>query len=158
MWLLDPWNKKLEGAPLAPAMREEILKYRETLAKVGPKTPQLDSMTMEAYMMTLGLSRETIRTFYTPGPADGWGLGPDVISAYCGVTWGSMNRGSGQTSLAFPGGNDGIGRHMVKTLIPTRDLRTQHRGGSLPRPDRLFSSGQAGAGGADSPAARPSRV
>ena len=69
-------------------------------------------------MMTLGLSRETIRTFYTPGPADGWGLGPDVISAYCGVTWGSMNRGSGQTSLAFPGGNDGIGRHMVKTLIP----------------------------------------
>jgi spermidine dehydrogenase len=118
MWLVDPWNKKLDGAPLAPAMREEILKYRETLAKIGPKTPQLDSMTMEAYMMTLGLSRETIRTFYTPGPADGWGLGPDVISAYCGVTWGSMNRGSGQTSLAFPGGNDGIGRHMVKTLIP----------------------------------------
>jgi len=118
MWLVDPWNKKLKGAPLAPAMREEILKYRETLAKIGPKTPQLDSMTMEAYMMTLGLSRETIRTFYTPGPADGWGLGPDVISAYCGVTWGSMNRGSGQTSLAFPGGNDGIGRHMVKALIP----------------------------------------
>ena len=29
-----------------------------------------------------------------------------------------MNRGSGQNSLAFPGGNDGIGRHMVKTLIP----------------------------------------
>jgi len=119
MWLIDPWNKKLEGSPLAPPIRKQILEYRETLAKVGPKTPQLDSMTMEEYMMSLGLSRETIRTFYTPGPTDGWGLGPDVISAYCGVTWGSMNRGSGQTSLAFPGGNDGIGRHMVKTLIPS---------------------------------------
>src|SRR4051794_4623930 len=118
MWLIDPWNKELEGAPIAAPVRVEILKYRETLARLGPKTPQLDRMTMEEYMMTLGLSRETIRTFYTPGPADGWGLGPDVISAYCGITWGSMNRGSGQTSLAFPGGNDGIGRHMAKTLIP----------------------------------------
>jgi spermidine dehydrogenase len=118
MWLIEPWKKQLEGAPIAPSARAEMLKYRETLARVGPKTPQLDSMTMEQHMMSLGLSRETIRTFYTPGPADGWGLGPDVISAYCGITWGSMNRGSGQNSLAFPGGNDGIGRHMAKTLMP----------------------------------------
>src|SRR5260370_12096663 len=29
-----------------------------------------------------------------------------------------MNRGSRQNALSFPGGNDGIGRHLVKTLIP----------------------------------------
>jgi spermidine dehydrogenase len=73
---------------------------------------------MEAYMMSFGLSQETIRTFFTPGPGDGYGLGPDVLSAYCGITGGSMNRGSGQSQFSFPGGNDGIGRHIVKTLIP----------------------------------------
>jgi spermidine dehydrogenase len=65
-----------------------------------------------------GIEPETIRTFFTPGPEDGYGLGPDVLSAYCGITGGSMNRGSGQSQLSFPGGNDGIGRHIVKTLIP----------------------------------------
>ena len=69
-------------------------------------------------MMSFGLSQETIRTFFTPGPGDGYGLGPDVLSAYCGITGGSMNRGSGQNALSFPGGNDGIVRHLVKTLIP----------------------------------------
>ncbi len=118
MWLIDPWSKKLEGAPLPAAMRAEILKYREGPASRAPKAPQLDSITMEAHMMSFGLSQETIRTFFTPGPGDGYGLGPDVLSAYCGITGGSMNRGSGQNSLSFPGGNDGIGRHLVKTLIP----------------------------------------
>src|SRR5271154_1855745 len=118
MWLIDPWGKKLEGAPLPAAMSAEILKYREESTHRGSKTPQLDSMTMEAYMMSFGLSQETIRTFFTPGPGDGYGLGPDVLSAYCGIGGGSMNRGSGQNQLSFPGGNDGIACLIVKTLIP----------------------------------------
>jgi len=118
MWLIDPWGKKLEGAPLPAAMRAEILKYHEESANRGAKAPRLDGVTMEAYMMSFGLSQETIRTFFTPGPGDGYGLGPDVLSAYCGITGGSMNRGSGQSQFSFPGGNDGIGRHIVKTLIP----------------------------------------
>ncbi len=78
----------------------------------------MDSITMETFMMKqYGLSRETIRTFFTPGPGDPYGIGPDVLSAYC---WGGgvMNRGLGTHSHSFPGGNDGIARHMVKTLIP----------------------------------------
>ena len=33
-------------------------------------------------MQTFGLSQETIRKFLIPGPGDGFGIGPDVISAY----------------------------------------------------------------------------
>ena len=38
---------------------------------------------MEQHMMQkLGLSQETIRKCLIPGPGDGFGIGPDVLSAY----------------------------------------------------------------------------
>ena len=38
---------------------------------------------MEQYMMQkFGISQETIRKFLIPGPGDGYGIGPDVLSAY----------------------------------------------------------------------------
>ena len=122
LWLIDPWTKKLEGAPLTPAMRAELLNYQQIHSSPAgrriPPTPELDRITMETFMMErFGLSQETIRTIFTPGPGDPYGIGPDVLSACC---WGGgvMNRGLGTGSHAFPGGNDGIARHIVKTLIP----------------------------------------
>ena len=121
MWLVDPWNKKLEGAPITSSARAQLLKYQEIHSSPAgriEKTPALDGMTMEALMMErFGLTRETIRTFFTPGPGDPFGSGPDVLSAYC---WGGgvMNRGLGVNGHAFPGGNDGIARHIVKTMLP----------------------------------------
>ena len=121
MWLIDPWTKQLAGAPVSEPMRAELLKYQKLHTPVenrGMLTPEMDRITMEAFMMErYGLSRETIRAFFTPGPGDPYGIGPDVLSACC---WGGgvMNRGLGAHSHAFPGGNDGIARHMAKTLIP----------------------------------------
>ena len=56
MWLIDPWGKKLEGAPISASARAELLKWR-----MGPqqeeKRPKyfgdeisrhLDSITLEA--------------------------------------------------------------------------------------------------------------
>ena len=107
-WLVDPWTRKLEGAPMSEAMKAEILKYRQLDGVRRPsggagaaagvagrpagggaggnaKPHELDAMTMEEYMIkTYGLSQETIRKFLTPGPCDGHGLGPDVVSAYAG--------------------------------------------------------------------------
>ncbi len=119
MWLIDPWGKKLEGAPIPDAMRSEILKYRQKgTGGPGQKSPQWDGMTMEEYLMErFGLSRETIRTFLTPGPGDGYGIGPDVLSAYC-FDGDSGDRRAAQSVQSFPGGNTGIARHMVKTLLP----------------------------------------
>jgi spermidine dehydrogenase len=124
MWVVDPWGKKLEGAPLSAAMRAEILKYRELGARpepAGHEPPhELDAMTMEAYMMQrFGLSQEAIRKFLMPGPGDGYGMGPDALSAYAfGFNGDPMNYGYDTKLQSFPGGNGGFARHMVKTLLP----------------------------------------
>lgn len=124
MWLIDPWKKKFQGAPISEKMRAELLRYNQQQKPGLPfaypgdeKSRQLDSVTMERYMMeTYGLSRETIRTFMAE-EGGGFGAGPDVVSAYCIYAF-DVDRSMDEPSLSFPGGNDGLGRHMVKRLIP----------------------------------------
>jgi spermidine dehydrogenase len=122
MWVIDPWTRKLEDAPISAEMRAEIMRYRELGARAGsgPKSHELDAVTMEAYMMrTFGLSQETIRKFLMPGPGDGFGIGPDVLSAYAfGFGGDPMNYGEETGLQSFAGGNGGFARHMVKTLLP----------------------------------------
>jgi spermidine dehydrogenase len=128
MWLIDPWGKKLEGAPIPDVARAELLKWR-----AGPqeneKRPQyfgdeisrhLDSITLEEHMMRrFGISRETIRTFLSPVEGGGSGLGPDALSAYADYAADMLHPlQSDDTDQMFPGGNTGIARLMVKTLIP----------------------------------------
>jgi spermidine dehydrogenase len=127
-WLVDPWGKKLEGAPISESARAELLKWR-----AGPlqaeKRPQyfgddisrhLDSITLEDHMMQrFGISRETIRTFLSPVEGGGSGLGPDALSAYADYAADMLHPlKSEDTDQMFPGGNTGIARLMVKTLIP----------------------------------------
>jgi spermidine dehydrogenase len=120
MWAIDPWGKKLEGAPISAKARSEILKYRELGRLAGENPRSLDAITMEEYMIQkFGLSRETIRKFLVPGPGDGFGIGPDVLSAYAfGFGGDPMNYGEETALQSFPGGNAGFARHMVKTLLP----------------------------------------
>jgi spermidine dehydrogenase len=121
MWVIEPWGKKLAGAPMPVAMRTEILKYRQLGAEPGQEHPrELDAITMEDYMIQkFGLSRETIRKCLVPGPGDGFGIGPDALSAYAfGFGGDPMNYGDETDLQSFPGGNGGFARHMVKTLLP----------------------------------------
>jgi spermidine dehydrogenase len=123
IWVVDPWTKKLEGAPMPETMRAEIMKYRELGAEDGAhqeKPHELDAISMEAYMMQkFGLSQETIRKFLMPGPGDGFGMGPDALSAYAfGFGGDPMNYGLETELQSFAGGNGGFARHIVKTLLP----------------------------------------
>ena len=128
MWLIDPWGKKLQGAPISESARAELLKWH-----AGPtqeeKEPQyfgdsvskyLDSITLEEHMMRrFGISRETIRNFLSPVEGGGSGLGPDALSAYADYAADMLHPlRSDDTDQMFPGGNTGIARLMVKTLIP----------------------------------------
>ena len=128
MWLVDPWKEKLEGAPISETARAELLKWR-----AGPqqeeKRPQyfgdeisrhLDSITLEEHMMRrFGISRETIRTYLSPVEGGGSGLGPDALSAFADYAADLLHPlQSDDTDQMFPGGNTGIARLMVKTLIP----------------------------------------
>lgn len=124
MWLVDPWKKKLQGAPISDPTRAELLKYHEQQKSGLPfqypgddKSRRLDSVTIERYLMqTYGLSKPTIQTFMAE-EGGGFGAGPDVVSAYCIYAF-DVDRSMNEPSLSFPGGNDGIARHIVKTIIP----------------------------------------
>ncbi len=126
-WLIDPWGKQLEGAPITPQQKAELLKWRNS---PGPRpkvryhgdteSRRLDSITLEDHMIErFGISRETIRTFLSPVEGGGSGLGPDALSAYADYAADLLYPlPDDDADQMFPGGNTGIARHMVKTLIP----------------------------------------
>ncbi len=134
MWLIDPWGKKLEGAPFPETMRAELVKWREGSRGTGgplrlpydypgdEKSRRLDSMTMEENLMAeQGLSRETIREFMTAEAAGGFGLGPDVLSAFADYGWSELHPQNDTPETGwhmFPGGNAGIARLILKTINP----------------------------------------
>jgi len=129
-WIIDPWKKRFEGAPIPTVMKNELLEWRNKsrdsaglpFEYPGDTTSRrLDSITLEEHLMEQGLSRETIRTMLVPGEGGGFGLGPDVLSAYTAYAFDALRAldDSPETGwYAFPGGNAGIARHIVKTLIP----------------------------------------
>jgi len=124
MWLVDPWGKKLQGAPISAATRAELLKYQGQPKQGLPfeypgdvKSRRLDSVTIQDYLTeTYGLSVPTIQTFLAD-EGGGFGAGPDVLSAYCLYAF-DAEHPLNDVNHSFPGGNAGIGRQMVKTLIP----------------------------------------
>lgn len=134
VWLVDPWGKNLEGAPFPAGMRSELLKWRAgSRGNGGParlpydfegdeKSRRLDGMTLEQHMMEeQKLSRETIRTFFAHEVAGGFGLGPDVLSAFCDYGWSAIHPLDDTPETGwhmFPGGNAGIARLIMKTINP----------------------------------------
>ena len=129
VWVLDPWGRKLDGAPLSDAQKAELMRYR-TVREDGPRpnaegdaiSRQLDSITLEEHLMARHrISRETVRTFLSPVEGGGYGLGPDVLSAYCAYAIENQFPGDGDDEAGdqmFPDGNSAFARLMVKTLIP----------------------------------------
>ncbi len=131
IWVKDPWGKNLEGTPFSEKTRQEMLSLQHDRYIVPPLvydypgdavSRQLDSMTIEDYLVrTYGVSRETIR-LGTSEDAGGFGLGPDVLSAFLIYEWEktvpTVDNSMATGIQMFPGGNSGMVRLMVKTLIP----------------------------------------
>lgn len=126
-WLVDPWTKKLEGAPIAAEAKRELLAM-QTTPDHHPKprrhgdaiARQLDSITLEDdLMMRHGLSRDTIRRYLSPVTGGGSGIGADVLSAYSDYAPDLLFPWEQQHGpQMFPGGNTGVARHIVKALLP----------------------------------------
>jgi spermidine dehydrogenase len=129
VWVIDPWGRSLDGAPLSDAVKAEWLRSR-SVDTPAPRpaiegdavSRQLDAITLEEHLMERHqISRETVRTFLSPVEGGGYGLGPDVLSAYCDYAIETQFPGDGDETLGdqmFPDGNSGFARLMVKTLIP----------------------------------------
>jgi spermidine dehydrogenase len=127
VWLAGPAAAKLEGAPISPTAREELLRYQSPDPARAPQVPEyrgdaisrhLDTMTLEDYLIeSHGISRETVRTFlFDEGSA--FGLGPDALSAYTAYAFDALGAFAEDGTEMFPDGNSGIARLIVKTLIP----------------------------------------
>jgi spermidine dehydrogenase len=129
VWVMDPWGRQLEGAPVSDTVKAELMRWR-TIYDSGPRpetegdavSRQLDTITLEDHLMARHhISRETVRTFLSPVEGGGYGLGPDALSAYCAYAIETEFPGDGDATLGdqmFPDGNTGFARLMVKTLIP----------------------------------------
>jgi len=130
MWLMDPWGKKLEGAPISAKARAELMKYQsaEDTPSQAPQyagdaiSRRLDSITLEEQMIERhAISRETIRTFLSPVEGGGYGLGPDALSgytAYAADMLHPLDISDETGQQMFPDGNGGLARLITKTLIP----------------------------------------
>jgi spermidine dehydrogenase len=129
VWVMDPWGKKLAGAPLGDDVKAELMRWR-TVDDAGPAprtegdaiSRQLDTITLEDHLMARHhISRETVRNYLSPIEGGGYGLGPDALSAYCAYAIETEFPEDGDPTLGdqmFPDGNTGFARLMVKTLIP----------------------------------------
>src|SRR6185437_12222550 len=114
VWVVDPWGKKLQGAPLSEDSRQQFLKTRvENPAFRAPErhgdavSRYLDSITLEQHLMELhGIRRETVRRFLSPVSGGGSGTGADALSAYADyaadvlLPWDKSKQ-----AQMFPGGN-----------------------------------------------------
>ncbi|MEX2154707.1 MAG: FAD/NAD(P)-binding protein [Gemmatimonadaceae bacterium] len=129
VWVIDPWGRKLDGAPLSADVKAELMRWRTVREDLpAPQTEgdavsrQLDSITLEEHLMARHhINRETVRTFLSPVEGGGYGLGPDVLSAYCAYAIDAQYPDDGDDELGdqmFPDGNTGFARLMVKTLVP----------------------------------------
>jgi len=129
VWVMDPWHRQLEGAPITATEKAELLRWgTNRLPFPGPQTEgdaisrQLDSITLEDHLIArYNISRETVRKFLSQVEGSGYGLGPDALSAYCNYAIENQFPEDGDDELGdqmFPDGNGGFARLMVKTLIP----------------------------------------
>ena len=128
LWVTDAWGKKLEGAPLSPKVREELLKYQEANDSEAPQyagdeiSRRLDTITLEDYRIAHhGITRETYRTFFSIDDGGGYGLGGDALSgftAYAADMLHPLDISDETGQQMFPDGNGGIARLITKTLIP----------------------------------------
>jgi spermidine dehydrogenase len=127
--VVDPWGTRLEGAPISDEARRELLQMADTRgvrARAQPKehgdaaARRLDGMTLEQHVVEqYGISAATVRAFLSPVTGGGSGIGADALSAYADyaadvlLPWDYA-----QGSQMFPGGNAGVARHLVRSLVP----------------------------------------
>jgi spermidine dehydrogenase len=129
LWLIDPWTKRLEGAPIPEKAKTELLKWHA--GDPGFQRPQyygdeisrkLDTLSIEDHIIErYGISRETVREYLSPVEGGGSGLGADAISAfadYAADLLHPMDDSEETGAQMFPGGNTGFARLITKTLVP----------------------------------------
>lgn len=132
-WALDIWKGRLKGTPFPDKVRKDLFTWRDGARRYydGDDFEQwLDTMTYKDYIEKIMGLDSAVTRFADPVLASSIGLGCDAVSAfgaYQVAMPGFQGFTGGYSRLAlikesdwhsFPGGNDGIMRHLIKALIP----------------------------------------
>ena len=132
-WRDDLWARDLAEAPFSEKTKKDFSIWRNSEKRYyeGRDFEQwLDTMTYKEYLEKIMGVGPGIPKFADPVLASSIGLGSDVISAF-GAYQVSMPgfqgfpagfarraRSAGSDWHSFPGGNDGIARYFIKSIIP----------------------------------------
>lgn len=123
-WLRNIWQNDLADAPFSPAVKADLLKWRNTNGETTDAFRRmLDTMSYKQYLeKTLGLS-PAVTGYIEPVVGLINGASPDAVSAFASQQIGmpAVSRVRGRTGSlpqSFPGGNSTYARHFVKYLIP----------------------------------------
>jgi spermidine dehydrogenase len=124
--VIDPMGTQLAQAPISDQARRELLGMHDAAPRVMPRehgdaeSRRLDAITLEDDLVQrFGISRETVRRFLSPVAGGGSGIGADVLSAYADYAADVLLPWDyGKGVQMFPGGNTGVARHIVKSLLP----------------------------------------
>ena len=131
----DAFGAGFDDTPWSEKLRADFLRWRSSprIYEGDDLARWLDSMTYEDLLVRqLGLDRAVARYADPILAGAAGGLGSDVISAQCAAQIGlpgTANGPGGRVSShkladtlgfisSFPGGNDGIMRHVLKKLVP----------------------------------------
>jgi spermidine dehydrogenase len=129
LWIADQWGRNLKDVPLPDAIKKDFIRWRTSQKQQhteGDYVRWLDSMTYKDFIEKVMGLHPRITRFADPILASAIGLGCDAISAYAayqidlpGFTNFKVLKTLAESDWhSFPGGNDGITRHLVKALIP----------------------------------------
>lgn len=127
-WILDLWNGNLDKAPFPESVRRDFKRWRNDTDKPyqGDDFMQwLDSMSYRDYIEKVMRLGPEVTNYADPYVASIFGLGCDATSAYyCfrqlmpGVRAFAPSGSKFPEQHAFPGGNSGFARYLVKAMIP----------------------------------------
>ena len=137
-WVKDPWANGFRDAPIPELAKRELMtmqhfEWRDPVPEDWKGW--LDSMTYKEFLQKyVGITRHEVFDYLDPMLAATFpGLGSDVVSAYLAQNFpgpAAIGRASGDPDwvdwgkddeslyVSFPGGNAGIARHIVKTMLP----------------------------------------
>lgn len=127
-WVKNFWRNGYQNAPLPPQVKKDIWLLMRPSPNENSDTfeRELDTITFKAYLEKVLGHPSPVVSLIDPILASVMGLGCDAISAYGahqvlmpGIARGGLPLPTNhQPWHSFPGGNDGICRFLLKSLIP----------------------------------------
>ena len=124
MWMRNIWQNDLAETPLAPEVRADLLRWRNTSGEATDEfRRRLDTMTYAQYLEGVLKLRREVTAFVAPIVGLINGSGPDAVSAFAASQIGMpgvarVRSRTGPLPQSFPGGNAFYAQHFVKYLVP----------------------------------------